>query len=210
MRSTFLSPREGSLCVAVPQKRTGQHAKADDNWNSHHSNFTVDRRPQPATATRTPPQNSPLSANLLRNGLQTDYWRTCCHWACWAVANRGLMTGTDAPPSGRARPLRCYGYVESQWRIYRVFRSFEEALEDACALQRSLANSQTQVLVLPLATAGGTVRDHRSLEHCIIQSASKPAVPDLHLKGYHVPAVRHRDAFYQKLEDERAAALGQN
>ncbi|KAJ4309444.1 Cytochrome c oxidase subunit 7A [Neodidymelliopsis sp. IMI 364377] len=27
--------------------------------------------------------------------------------------------------------------------------------------------------------------------------------------GYHVPAVRHRDAFYQKLEDERAAALGQ-
>ena len=32
---------------------------------------------------------------------------------------------------------------------------------------------------------------------------------DLHLKGYHVPAVRHRDAFYQKLEDDRAAALGQ-
>lgn len=28
-------------------------------------------------------------------------------------------------------------------------------------------------------------------------------------EGYHVPAVRHRDAFYQKLEDERAAALGQ-
>jgi hypothetical protein len=28
-------------------------------------------------------------------------------------------------------------------------------------------------------------------------------------KGYHVPAVRHRDAFYQKLEDDRAAALGQ-
>lgn len=27
--------------------------------------------------------------------------------------------------------------------------------------------------------------------------------------GYHVPAVRHRDAFYQKLEDERAASLGQ-
>ncbi|KAF2493223.1 cytochrome c oxidase family protein-like protein [Lophium mytilinum] len=27
--------------------------------------------------------------------------------------------------------------------------------------------------------------------------------------GYHVPAVRHRDAFYQKIEDERAAALGQ-
>ncbi|OSS51595.1 hypothetical protein B5807_03535 [Epicoccum nigrum] len=26
--------------------------------------------------------------------------------------------------------------------------------------------------------------------------------------GYHVPAVRHRDAFYQKLEDERAAAIG--
>jgi len=30
-----------------------------------------------------------------------------------------------------------------------------------------------------------------------------------HSEGYHVPAVRHRDAFYQKLEDDRAAALGQ-
>ncbi|XTI91436.1 hypothetical protein V2W45_1459833 [Cenococcum geophilum] len=30
------------------------------------------------------------------------------------------------------------------------------------------------------------------------------------LKGYHVPAVRHRDVFYQKIEDERVAALGQN
>ncbi|OMP84251.1 Cytochrome c oxidase subunit 7A [Diplodia seriata] len=27
--------------------------------------------------------------------------------------------------------------------------------------------------------------------------------------GYHVPAVRHRDNFYTKLEDERAKALGQ-
>ncbi|KAF2202389.1 cytochrome c oxidase family protein-like protein [Delitschia confertaspora ATCC 74209] len=27
--------------------------------------------------------------------------------------------------------------------------------------------------------------------------------------GYHVPAVRHRDAFYTKIEDERAKALGQ-
>ncbi|KAH7062661.1 hypothetical protein B0J12DRAFT_736178 [Macrophomina phaseolina] len=27
--------------------------------------------------------------------------------------------------------------------------------------------------------------------------------------GYHVPAVRHRDAFYTRLEDERAKALGQ-
>ncbi|KAF2249453.1 cytochrome c oxidase family protein-like protein [Trematosphaeria pertusa] len=26
--------------------------------------------------------------------------------------------------------------------------------------------------------------------------------------GYHVPAVRHRDAFYQRIEDERARALG--
>jgi hypothetical protein len=31
---------------------------------------------------------------------------------------------------------------------------------------------------------------------------------NLYLSGYHVPAVRHRDAFYQKLEDERAKALG--
>jgi len=31
----------------------------------------------------------------------------------------------------------------------------------------------------------------------------------LTFQGYHVPAVRHRDAFYQKLEDERASALGQ-
>ncbi|KAF2875629.1 cytochrome c oxidase family protein-like protein [Massariosphaeria phaeospora] len=28
--------------------------------------------------------------------------------------------------------------------------------------------------------------------------------------GYHVPAVRHRDAFYQRLEDERARSLGQS
>ncbi|KAF2655133.1 cytochrome c oxidase family protein-like protein [Lophiostoma macrostomum CBS 122681] len=28
--------------------------------------------------------------------------------------------------------------------------------------------------------------------------------------GYHVPAVRHRDAFYQKIEDERANAIGQS
>ncbi|KAF2686102.1 cytochrome c oxidase family protein-like protein [Lentithecium fluviatile CBS 122367] len=28
--------------------------------------------------------------------------------------------------------------------------------------------------------------------------------------GYHVPAVRHRDAFYQQIEDERARALGQS
>ncbi|KAF4306341.1 cytochrome c oxidase family protein-like protein [Botryosphaeria dothidea] len=27
--------------------------------------------------------------------------------------------------------------------------------------------------------------------------------------GYHVPAVRHRDAYYTRLEDERAKALGQ-
>ncbi|KAK8168201.1 cytochrome c oxidase family protein-like protein [Phyllosticta capitalensis] len=28
--------------------------------------------------------------------------------------------------------------------------------------------------------------------------------------GYHVPTVRHRDAFYSKIEEERAKALGQN
>ncbi|KAF2137201.1 uncharacterized protein K452DRAFT_291740 [Aplosporella prunicola CBS 121167] len=27
--------------------------------------------------------------------------------------------------------------------------------------------------------------------------------------GYHVPTVKHRDAFYTRLEDERAKALGQ-
>jgi cytochrome c oxidase subunit 7 len=27
--------------------------------------------------------------------------------------------------------------------------------------------------------------------------------------GFHVPAVRRRDLFYAKLEDERAAAMGQ-
>lgn len=36
-----------------------------------------------------------------------------------------------------------------------------------------------------------------------------PAGPMLTFQGYHVPAVRHRDAFYQKIEDERASALGQ-
>jgi hypothetical protein len=42
--------------------------------------------------------------------------------------------------------------------------------------------------------------------HCCALSMSDPG---LHLEGYHVPAVRHRDAFYTKLEDERSAALGQ-
>lgn len=28
-------------------------------------------------------------------------------------------------------------------------------------------------------------------------------------KGYHVPAVRRRDIYYSKLEDERARAMGQ-
>lgn len=28
-------------------------------------------------------------------------------------------------------------------------------------------------------------------------------------QGYHVPAVRHRDAFYQKIEDQRAKNMGQ-
>jgi cytochrome c oxidase subunit 7 len=34
--------------------------------------------------------------------------------------------------------------------------------------------------------------------------------PALISTGYHVPAVRHRDAFYQRIEDERARALGQS
>ncbi|PVH96760.1 cytochrome c oxidase family protein-like protein [Periconia macrospinosa] len=28
--------------------------------------------------------------------------------------------------------------------------------------------------------------------------------------GYHVPAVRHRDAYYEKIENDRARALSQN
>ena len=31
----------------------------------------------------------------------------------------------------------------------------------------------------------------------------------LTVEGYHVPAVRHRDAFYHKLEEERESAIGQ-
>ena len=63
--------------------------------NSHHCTPTsrppddLYQLPQPAT----PPQNSPLPANRLRNGLQTDYWRMCCHWSCWAPVKRKLMTG---------------------------------------------------------------------------------------------------------------------
>lgn len=77
------------------------------------------------------------------------------------------------------------------------------------AIWGCLANSQLQVSVSPLATAGGTVRNYRLFQHCSMQHAPKLAAQDLHVQGYHVPAVRHRDAFYQKLEDERAAALGQ-
>ena len=52
-----------------------------------------------------------------------------------------------------------------------------------------------------LATAGGTV--------CDVMAACMLDKSILTFQGYHVPAVRHRDAFYQKLEDERASALGQ-
>jgi hypothetical protein len=45
----------------------------------------------------------------------------------------------------------------------------------------------------------------QSMHYC----SSSNSNPDLRPEGYHVPAVRHRDAFYQKLEDDRAAALGQ-
>lgn len=30
------------------------------------------------------------------------------------------------------------------------------------------------------------------------------------ITGYHVPAVRHRDRFYAKLEDERMKGIGQD
>jgi len=126
-------------------------------------------------ATRTPPQTSPLSANLFRNGLQTDYWRMCCHWTRWAAANGGLMIEIDAPPSGRARPFRCHGYVEWLLLILRTSDSFPEALEDVRAIWGCLANSQLQVSVSPLATVGGTVRNYRPFQHCSMQHAPEIA-----------------------------------
>ena len=175
--------------------------------NCHPTSPPVER-PLPATATHTPPQNSPLPANRIRNGLQTDYRRTCCHWASWAAVSRGLMTGIDAPPSDRARPFRCHGYVESLLQASGASCSFAEAPDSVRPGRESLANSQSQVLVWPPVTAGGTVCDLQPMERDSARNALKNVARNLHPEGYHVPAVRHRDAFYQKLEDERAAAIG--
>ncbi|CAN9207210.1 unnamed protein product [Alternaria alternata] len=59
------------------------------------------------------------------------------------------------------------------------------------------------------AMAGGTVRKSSTGDATALPTAKIASVPVLTFQGYHVPAVRHRDAFYQKLEDERASALGQ-
>jgi hypothetical protein len=61
--------------------------------------------------------------------------------------------------------------------------------------RESLANSQSQVLVWPPVTAGGTVCDIQPLERNSARNTWKYVA-------------RNRDAFYQKLEDERAAAIG--
>jgi len=67
--------------------------------------------------------------------------------------------------------------------------------------------------VLRPATASGTVRETIRCE--IIRITESPNLwsrieQELTFgKGYHVPAVRHRDAFYTKIEEERAKALGQ-
>jgi len=36
----------------------------------------------------------------------------------------------------------------------------------------------------------------------------KSTTNSIRLSGYHVPAVRHRDRFYAKLEDERMKGIG--
>jgi len=118
------------------------------------------------------------------------------------------MTGIDAPPSDRARPFRCHGYVESLSLTLGASCSFAEALDSVRPGRESLANSQSQVLVWPPVTAGGTVCDLQLRERDSARNVLKCVAGNLHLEGYHVPAVRHRDAFYQKLEDERAAAIG--
>jgi hypothetical protein len=51
------------------------------------------------------------------------------------------------------------------------------------------------------------VRSARELGHLLDTPATPTTNPP---QGYHVPAVRHRDAFYQKIEDERARALGES
>lgn len=119
------------------------------------------------------------------------------------------MTGIDAPPSGRARPLRCHGCVNESADISRACSESAAALEGVRAMWGGLANSQSQVLVWSLATAGGTVRTQQQHIYCSARLAVRSITRDLLFQGYHVPAVRHRDAFYQKLEDDRAAALGQ-
>lgn len=42
----------------------------------------------------------------------------------------------------------------------------------------------------------------------LLQNPQQATHLTLHFAGYHIPAVRKRDAFYQKLEDKRAKALG--
>ena len=102
----------------------------------------------------------------------------------------------------------CHGYVESLLQASGASFSFAEALDSVRPGRKSLANSQSQVLVWPPVTAGGTVCDLQPMERDSARNALKNVARNLHPEGYHVPAVRHRDAFYQKLEDERAAAIG--
>lgn len=135
-RRSFHLDTDCSLSVhAVPQAHgpAPRTMTIEPPLSDNFSRLTDDlyQLPQPAP----PPQNSPLPTNRPRNGLQTDYWRTCCHWTCWAAVNGRLMTGTDAPPSGRARPFRCHGCV---LKITAFFQSFSPLRESSGRCARSL------------------------------------------------------------------------
>ncbi len=72
----------------------------------------------------------------------------------------------------------------------------------------SLSDSAIQVSALRRDMHGGTVCKDHALIASLALAEYLLFVVVLTLKGYHVPAVRHRDTFYQKIEDERASALG--
>jgi hypothetical protein len=122
------------------------------------------------------------------------------------MADKRLTTATDAPATDRARPLRCHGCVTLCGHFGCEKESWETTAHTHHA--ETIANRQSQVWVWLPDTAGGTVRERHIRDCNAIRIVISTPNLDLHCKGYHVPAVRHRDAFYTKLEEDRAKALG--
>jgi hypothetical protein len=67
---------------------------------------------------------------------------------------------TDAPPTNRARPFRCFGYVCPLYGSLMPLVDLRK-LTAHTRTPTSYANNNAQDLVLSLATAGGTVRERQ-------------------------------------------------